>query len=117
MVTYRPGLPSAVEPGEDRHHRQPLHGHGQVGGYQLAQLVRLALQTQRTAFDLFVVLQLQLEQPHHFDGRSSGARDGDTRVAVCGEHLFDRTMADEVARGGSSVPRHDDPVSEPRSEM
>ena len=45
------------------------------------------------ALDLLVVLELQLEQPDHLDGRAGGAGDGDPRVAVGREHLLDRAVA------------------------
>ena len=60
----------------------------------------LALPSRREllALDLLVVLELELEELDHLDGRAGGAGDGDARVAVGREDLLDVAVADEVAR-------------------
>ena len=62
----------------------------------IRQLVGLALEAQRLALDLLVVLELELEEPDHLDGRAGGAGDGHARPAVGGEHLLDRAVADQL---------------------
>ena len=111
VVAEQPALaPTLVVAGEDRHDDHPLHGGREVAPDHHAELVGLALQAQRDALDLLVVLQLQLEQLHHLHGRAGGAGDGDAAVAVGREHLLHRAAADEVARGGPPVTGHDDAV-------
>ena len=70
------------------------------------ELVGLALEAERRALDLLVVLELELEELDHLDGRAGGAGDGDARVAVGREDLLDGAVADEVARGGPPVAGH-----------
>jgi hypothetical protein len=81
--------------------------------HHAGQLVGLALQRQGRALDLLVVLQLQLEEADHLDGRSGGPGDGDARVVVGGEHLLDGAVADQVAGGGPAVTGHDHAVGVP----
>ena len=71
----------------------------------------LTFDGEAAAFDLLVVLELELEQPHHLDGRTCGAGDADHRMRVGGEHLFHVAMRDEVARGGSAVAGHEHTVA------
>ena len=99
-----------VEPGEQRHHHQALHGHGQVGAHHLRKLVGFALQADRCPFDLFVVLELKLEQSHHLHGRPGGPGDGHPAVAVRRMHLFHVAMGDRRAGGGPPVPHHQHPI-------
>ena len=86
-----------VVAGEQRHDCKSLHGGRKVVAHHLTQLVGLALQADGCAFDLLVVLELQLEQPDHLHRRSRGAGDRDARVAICRKHLLDAAVADEVA--------------------
>jgi hypothetical protein len=60
-----------VEAREEWHHYEARHRGGQVGPHHLAELVRLALEAQRVALHLLVVLELGLEQPHHLDCRAA----------------------------------------------
>ena len=107
VVLEQPPLsPPQVVPGEERHHGQTLHGGGQVVAHHLGELVGLALERDRRALDLLVVLELQLEQPHHLDRRSGGTGDGHAGVTVGGEDLLDPAMADQVARGRPAVTGH-----------
>ena len=94
-----------VEAGEQGHHREALHGRRQVVAHHLPELVGLALEAERRALDLLVVLELELEQLDHLDGRARRAGDGDAGVLVGREHLLDRPVADEVARRGPAVAR------------
>ncbi len=66
--------PGQVVAGEERHHRQTLHGHGQVLAHHLAELVGLPLEAEDHPFDLLVVLQLGLEQPDHLHCRARPRR-------------------------------------------
>ena len=63
---------------------------GQVVAHHLAELVGLALEAEDGALHLLVVLELELEQLHHLDGRPGGAGDGDAAEAVGREHLLHR---------------------------
>ena len=101
-----------IEAGEDRYDHHALHGHRQVPADHLTELVGLALQAERRAFDLFVVFQLELEQLHHLDCRTGGARDCDTAVPVGREDLFERAVADQVARGGATVAGQEHAIGE-----
>ena len=66
-----------VVAGEQRHDGEALHRHPEVAADQRRQPVGLAVQRQRGALDLLVVLELHLEQPHHLDGEPGGAGDAD----------------------------------------
>ena len=69
----------------------------------LGELVGLAVERERDALDLLVVLQLDGVQPHHLQGDARRARDADGRVRVGDEHLLDVALGDDVAgrwRGG-----------------
>ena len=80
---------TGVVSGEQRHNTQALHGRRHVVAEHLAELVGLAVQAQRAALHLLVVLQLQLEEADHLHGRPGRTGDCNARVAVCGEHLLD----------------------------
>ena len=58
------------------------------------ELVGLALEAEDRALHLLVVLELELEQLHHLDGRTGRAGDGDPAEAVGGEHLLHRLVGD-----------------------
>ena len=107
-----PGPPAQVVAGEQRHHRQALHGQWQVGADHLGELVGLALEAEGHALDLLVVLELDLEEPDHLDGEAGRPGDGHRRVAVGGEDLLHGPVGDGVALGGPAVAGHDDPVGE-----
>ncbi len=99
-----------VEPGEQRHHGQPLHGGRQMVAHHRRELVGLAVEAQRRRLDLLVVLELELEQLDHVHGRPGRARDGDPGVAVGREHLLDGAVRDQVAAGRPAVAGHHDAV-------
>ncbi len=65
-----PDAPCRVVTGEERHHHEALHGQGQVLAHHLRQLVGLALEGERGALDLFVVLELHLEEADHLHGHA-----------------------------------------------
>jgi hypothetical protein len=102
-----------VEPGEEWHDDQPLHRRGQVGADHLGELVGLALERQRLALDLLVVLELGLEQAHHVDSGSGDTGDGHPRKVVGWEHLLEPPVGDGVAAGGTPVAGEHDAVGEP----
>ena len=92
-----------VEAGEERDDDEALHRRGQVRPHHLAELVGLALEAERLALDLLVVLELHLEQLHHLDRGAGRAGDGDAGVVVGREHLLDAAAGDHVAGGGATV--------------
>ena len=68
--------PGGVVAGEERHHHEALHGHGQVLAHHLGQLVGLALEGEGRALDLLVVLELDLEEADHLHRHAGRAGDG-----------------------------------------
>ena len=100
------GVPALVVATEDRHHAHAHHRRLEVGADHARELVRLALQAQRHALDLLVVLELELEELDHLHRRTGRAGDGDGAEAIGLDHLLHRAMADRVAGGGSTVTRH-----------
>ncbi len=102
--------PGGVVAGEQRHHHQALHGQGQVLAHHLGQLVGLALEGEGGALDLFVVLELDLEEAHHLDRHAGRAGDGHRREAVGREDLLHGAVGDDVAHGGPAVAGHDHAV-------
>ena len=60
------------------------------------------------ALELLVVLQLDLEQADHLDGKASRAGDADAGVLIGREHLLDVALGDDVAHRGPSVTSHHD---------
>src|SRR5699024_11285912 len=60
----------------------------------------------RSSLDLFVVLQLQLEQAHQLHRDPGGAGDPDHRVVVGGEHLLHAAVGDRGAHGRAAVTGH-----------
>ena len=106
------GATAQVEAGENRDHHHALHGGGKVASDHLAELVGLAFKAERGALDLLVVLELELEQAHHLDCRPGGARDCDTAVPVGREDLFERAVADQVARGSATVAGQEHAIGE-----
>ena len=60
-----------VVAGEERHHREALHGRGQVAPHHLAEWLALPSRRARLALDLLVVLELDLEELHHLDRGSA----------------------------------------------
>ena len=105
-----PDATGGVVPGEQRDHHQALHGQGQVLAHHLGQLVGLALEGQRRALDLLVVLELDLEEADHLDRHPGRAGDGHRREAVGREDLLHGAVGDDVAHGGAAVAGHDDAV-------
>ena len=83
----------------------------QVGPHHLGQLVGLALQAEGLALDLFVVLELELEEPHHLHGRAGRPGDGDPAVGVGRVDLFQRAVGDRRPGGGPPVAGHDHAVA------
>ena len=77
-----------VEAGEERHDHEALHRHRQVGAHHLPELVRLALEAERLALHLLVVLELDLEELHHLDRRPGRAGDGDAGEVVGRQDLL-----------------------------
>src|SRR5690606_8391342 len=106
------GPAAQVVAGEQGHHDEALEGGGEVAADHLGQLVGLALDGQLVALDLLVVLELQLEELDHLDGRAGGPGDGDARVAVGREDLLHRPVRDQVAAGGPAVAGHHHAVGE-----
>ena len=91
VVLEQPALAAAhVVAGEQRHDAEALHGGRQVVAHHLPELVGLALEAEDGALHLLVVLELELEELHHLDGRARGAGDGDAAEAVGREHLLHR---------------------------
>ena len=62
VVPEPPVAAAQVVAGEDRHDDHALHRRRQVATHHRRQLVGLALEAERRALDLLVVLELQLEQ-------------------------------------------------------
>ena len=81
-VPHPSAVTSQIEAAEDRHDDHALHRGGKVAPHHHRQLVRLALEAERGSFDLLVVLELELEQPDHLDGRAGRSGDGDAAVPV-----------------------------------
>ena len=74
--------------------------------------VGLALEGQRRALDLLVVLELDLEEPDHLDRDAGRPGDADTGVVVGVEHLLDVALGDVVAHRGAAVAGHHDAARE-----
>ena len=110
-MKIRPAAREVVA-GEQRDDDEALHRHRQVRAHHLDELVRLALEAERDALDLLVVLELGLEEAHHLDRRARGAGDRDGGEAVGREHLLHGAVRDEVALGRAPVARHHDAVGE-----
>ena len=79
---------------------------GRFAAHHLPELVGLALERERLAFDLLVVLELHLEQLDHLDRGTGGPGDGDAGVVVGREDLLDAPAGDRVPGGGAPVARH-----------
>src|SRR5438132_1411721 len=105
--------PLEIVPGEQRDHHQPLERHRQVPPHHLGQLVGLALAGEHIAFQLLVVLQLDLEEAGELQGRARRASDRDGRMLVGLEHLVDAPSGDLEPFGGLAVARHQHPVLKP----
>ena len=78
--------------------------------------VGLAVEGERGALDLLVVLELDLEQPHHLDREAGGAGDADAGELVGGEDLLDVALGDDVAHRGAPVAGHHDAAGERRGD-
>jgi hypothetical protein len=81
-------LAAQVVAGEQRYDHEPLHRGGQVRADHLRELVRLAVELERLALDLLVVLELDAHDPRHLDRGAGGAGDRDHRVVVGGVDLL-----------------------------
>ena len=101
---------------EQRHERQPLHRGAEVAPHHAGQLVGLAVEGQRDALDLLVVLQLDREQAHRLDREPGRARDAGRRVVVGDEDLLHVARGDEVAHGGPPVAGDRHPAGEHRGD-
>ncbi len=93
---------------KEGHHREALHCHAEVAAKEGGKSVSLAVERQRSSFDLFVVLELDLEQAHEFNCDPCCASDADDRLIIRGEDLLDVALSDEIAHGGAPVSRHHD---------
>ena len=102
----RPVARAVSKPAKSGHDGQALHGQGQVLADHLGQLVGLALQGERGALDLLVVLELDLEEADHLDRHARRPGDGDGGVAVGREDLLHGVVGDDVARRGAAVAGH-----------
>ena len=81
-----------------------------VAADHLRQLVGLAFERQRVAAQLFVVLELGLEQPHHLDRDAGGAGDGDAGEPVGRKDLVHVAVGDVAAGRGAAVAGHEHTV-------
>jgi hypothetical protein len=97
-----------VEACKQRNDGQPLHGHGEVAADHRAEPVGFAVEAQQRAFNFFVVLQLDLEQPGKVYRDAGRPGDAENRVLVRGKDLLDVPAGDDVAHGGAAVTGHDD---------
>ena len=95
---------------EQRNGRQTLQGRAEIAPHHRGQPADLAVEGQRDAFDLLVVLEFDGEQPDHLDRDPGGAGDPGRRVLVGDVDLLDVARGDEVAHGGPAVPGEDDPT-------
>ena len=117
VVSEQPAEPPPfVEPGEQRHHDQPLEGHREVLADHLGQAIGLAVEREALSLHLLVVLELGLEQAHHLGGLAGCAGDGDAGVVVGREHLLDALVGDREAFDRPAVAGHHHPVREPEGE-
>src|SRR5437763_1543183 len=82
---------------------EPLHRHAEVVADHRGEPVGLAVEAQRRALELLVVLQLDLEQADHLDSEPRGARDPDDAELVGLENLLDVALGDDVAHRGAAV--------------
>ena len=69
-----------VEAGEQRDDREALHGLAEVAADHRGEPVRLAVEGERGALDLLVVLEFDLVQPHDLDREAGGSGDADEGV-------------------------------------
>ena len=102
----------SVESGEEGDDDHALHRRREVAADHHRELVRLALEAQRGALDLLVVLQLQLEQSDHLHRRSGGSGDRHAAELIGLHDLLHRPVRDQVAGGGPPVARQHDAVRE-----
>jgi hypothetical protein len=105
-------VPAPVVAGEDGHHDEALHRRGQVLPDELGERVCLALQLERLALDLLVVLELDPEKPGHLDRGPGGAGDRHDRVVVRRVDLLDVARRHLVAHRREPVASDDRAVSE-----
>src|SRR6202012_5580027 len=94
-----------VVAGEQRDHGQALHGGGDVAPDHGGQPVGLALEGERAALHLLVMLELHREQADELQAHAGRAGDRDGRELVAAEDLLHVLLGDHVARRGSARPR------------
>ena len=102
-----------VVAGEQRHDHEALHGCAEIPPDHGGQPVGLALQGQRPALQLLVVLELDLEQPDQLDADAGHPGDPHAGELVAAEHLLDVTLRDHVPGHGPAVARHHDAALAP----
>src|SRR5690606_40699654 len=82
VAEHPPGAGDLVIAGEERDDRQPLEGERELVADQPRQERGLPLQREGDSFDLLVMLELYLEEPHHVDGETGDTGNGDPRRPV-----------------------------------
>ena len=110
VVPQPTGLATQVVASEDRYHDHALHRRGRLPRTIVDSWFALPSRLSDVAFDLLVVLELELEQPDHLHRRACGAGDGHAAVPVGLDDLLHRAMRDQVARRRPPVARHHDAV-------
>ena len=101
-----PGL--LVVPGEQRDDGEALHGRAEVVPDHLGEPVGLALERERAALHLLVVLELDLEEPDELKPHRVHAGDRHRGELVAPEHLVHVPLGDHVPGGRPAVARHHD---------
>ena len=97
-----------VEAGEQRDDGEALQRRAEVAADHRGEAVGLAVEGEREALDLLVVLELDLVEPDHLDRDARGAGDADDAVGVGRVDLLDVAAGDQVAHGGAAVAAHED---------
>ena len=87
---------SQIESGEQWNDDQTLHGKSEVAAQKRRESICLAVERQRGALDLLVVLEFHLEQTHQLHCNAGGSGDPDDGVLVRGEDLLDVALRDEA---------------------
>src|SRR6185437_6899584 len=107
VVAEDPAGPGVlVVAGEQGDHRQALHRGHQVVADHLAEAVGLALEGERAALHLLVVLEFDAEQADELKSHAGHARHADRRVLVGAEYLLHVALGDHVPGGRAPVARH-----------
>ena len=100
--------PAGVVAREQRHDDEALHRQRQVLAHEPAEQVGLALEAQRDAFALLVVLELELEDADQLEAESCGPGDRHPGVAVRRVQLLHVALRDRAAGRCPPVGGHDD---------